>query len=87
MRVAQINVTYGKADSTGRNVKELHEFFLERGVDSHVYVTTVNDCSEIDKRIHFFSSQQDKQNHAFLSRLTGMQGYFSYFSTQKLISN
>ena len=86
MRVAQINVTYGNADSTGRNVKELHEFFLERGVDSHVYVTTVNDCSKIDKRIHFFSSQQDKQNHAFLSRLTGMQGYFSYFSTQKLIS-
>ena len=58
MRVAQINVTYGNADSTGRNVKELHEFFLERGVDSHVYVTTVNDCSKIDKRIHFFSSSK-----------------------------
>ena len=86
MRVAQINGTYGNADSTGRNVKELHGFFLERGVDSHVYVTAVNDSSEIDKRIHFFSSQRDKRYHAFLSRLTGMQGYFSYFSTQKLIS-
>ena len=26
MRIAQINTTYGSADSTGRNVKELHEF-------------------------------------------------------------
>lgn len=86
MRVAQINVTFGNADSTGRNVKELHEFLLESGMDSHVYVTAVNDCSEIDKRIHFFSSQLDKRSHALLSRLTGMQGYFSYFSTQKLIS-
>ena len=86
MRVAQINVTYGNADSTGRNVKELHDFFLKKGLDSHVYVTAVNDYSKTDKRIHFFSSQQDKQSHAFLSRLTGMQGYFSYFSTQKLIS-
>lgn len=85
MRVAQINGTYGNADSTGRNVKELHEFLLESGVDSHVYVTAVNDCSEIDKRIHFFSSQLDKRSHALLSRVTGMQGYFSYFSTQKLI--
>lgn len=86
MRVVQINVTYGNADSTGRNVKELHDFFLKKGLDSHVYVTAVNDHSEPDKRIHFFSSQRDKQSHAFLSRLTGMQGYFSYFSTQKLIS-
>lgn len=86
MRVVQINVTYGNADSTGRNVKELHDFFLKKGLDSYVYVTAVNDCSETDKRIRFFSSQRDKQIHAFLSRLTGMQGYFSYFSTHKLIS-
>ena len=38
MRIAQINTTYGSADSTGRNVKELHEFFKENGCESRVHI-------------------------------------------------
>lgn len=46
MRIAQINTTYGSADSTGRNVKELHEFFKETGCESRVYVTRINNKEE-----------------------------------------
>lgn len=86
MKVIQLNVTYGNADSTGRNVKELHNYLLERGFDSHVYTTEINDESELDDRIHLFSSANDKRIHALFSRLTGKQGYFSYFSTKVLIA-
>lgn len=85
MKVIQINVTYGDVDSTGRNVKELHNYFLSKGIDSQVYTTNINDDSKIDRRIHLFSSYFDQKIHAFLSRLTGKQGYFSYFSTKNLI--
>lgn len=86
MKVAQLNVTYGNADSTGRNVKELHEYLLDSGADSHVYTSKINDSSKIDERIHLFSSDVDKKVHALLSRITGKQGYFSFLSTKKLIS-
>ena len=46
MRIAQINTTYGSADSTGRNVKELHKFFKENGYESRVYVTRINNREE-----------------------------------------
>lgn len=85
MKVIQINVTYGDVDSTGRNVKEFHKYLLSKGVDSQVYTTKINDSSKIDKRIHLFSSCCDQKVHAFLSRLTGRQGYFSYFTTKNLI--
>ena len=86
MKVVQINVTYGNADSTGRNVKELHDYLLDNGVDSYVYAAKVNDDSVVDDRIHFFSSRPDRTIHAFLSRLRGLQGYFSWHLTRKLVS-
>lgn len=85
MKVAQINVTYGNADSTGRNVKELHEYLLDKGIHSCVYTSKVNDDTKIDKEICLFSSAADKKTHALLSRLTGLQGYFSIASTKKLV--
>ena len=72
MKVVQINVTYGNADSTGRNVKELHDYLLDNGVDSYVYAAKVNDDSVVDDRIHFFFLSPDRTIHAFLSRLTGL---------------
>lgn len=86
MRVVQINVTYGNADSTGRNVKELHEYLLDEHIDSYVYAAKVNDAAAIDDRIRFFSAEWDRTVHAFLSRLTGLQGYFSQYLTRKLVS-
>lgn len=87
MKIAQINTTYGNADSTGRNVKELHNFFEKSGFESKVYVARINNEIEmLDKNIIFFSSKLDEKIHAILSRITGYQGYFSYLSTVVLIS-
>lgn len=85
MRVVQINVTYGNADSTGRNVRELHDYLLSNNVDSYVYTARINDDTDIDSRIRFFSSDLDRKIHAVLSRLTGLQGYFSVASTRRML--
>lgn len=85
MKVVQINVTYGNADSTGRNVKELHEYLLNKDICSYVYTSKINDDSKTDKHIRMFSSKLDKLTHAFLSRVTGLQGHFSTASTKKLL--
>ena len=78
MKIAQINTTYGSADSTGRNVKELHEFFKETGCESRVYVTRINNKEEEKTSdIILFSNKLDEKGHAILSRVTGFQGYFS----------
>lgn len=87
MKIAQINVTYGNADSSGRNVKELHEYLLDKGYESCVFASTINDSRTPDRFVYLYSSNTDKRIHAFLSRLTGKQGNFSYISTKKLISN
>ena len=86
MRIAQINTTYGSADSTGRNVKELHEFFKETGCESRVYVTRINNKEEEKTSdIILFSNKLDEKSHAILSRVTGFQGYFSHITTKALI--
>ena len=86
MKIAQINTTYGSADSTGRNVKELHEFFKENGCESRVYVTRINNREEEKTSdIILFSNKLDEKSHAILSRVTGFQGYFSHITTKALI--
>ena len=88
MKIAQINTTYGITDSTGRNVKELHNYFERNGYESRVYVTRINNETEKnDPGIVFFSNAFDGKIHALLSRMTGLQGYFSYFATIKLIKS
>ena len=88
MKIAQINTTYGSADSTGRNVRELHKYFENNGHESRVYVTCVNNETEKGEQgIVLFSNRIDEKGHALLSRITGLQGYFSHLTTQKLIEN
>lgn len=86
MKVVQLNTTYGDCDSTGRNVKELHEYFKRNGIESLVYVNQLNKKeNEPIVDVRFFSSKADMKIHALLSRLTGLQGYYSHFSTYKLV--
>lgn len=88
MRIAQINATYGDADSTGRNVKELNRFFKKEGHAVCSYVVSLNNENEtVDESVHFFSGRTDQKIHGFLSRLTGLQGYFSVGATRKLIKD
>lgn len=86
MRIVQINTTYGNSDSTGRTTKEMHRWLREHGYDSNVFLTKISDgISENEKGIHFFSGETDKKVHAVLSRITGLQGYYSRNSTRSLI--
>ena len=81
MKVLQINATYGRG-STGRNVKEQHEYYLSQGVDSYVAYAIVGEDNE---RVFRIGNTLDHKVHALLSRITGRQGRYSYFATQKLL--
>ncbi len=83
MRIAQINTSYTDADSTGRNTKELHQYFKRNGIDSRVYAVRLDDTDDED--VYTFSGVLDQRVHGFLSRLSGLQGYFSHLSTHQLI--
>ena len=85
MKIVQINGSYGMADSTGRTTKEMHEWLMSKGHQSSVFVASINDNSSADENVCLFSSHLDQTMHAILSRATGLQGYFSFFSTKKLI--
>lgn len=87
MNIVQLNTTYGDADSTGRNVKELHNCFKENGHSSYVFVNKITDLDRnLPDCVQLFSNDVDEKIHAFLSRLTGLQGYYSTASTRRLIS-
>lgn len=86
MKIAQINATYGSSDSTGRNVKELHNFFKTNGCESKVYVTRADaDDLNPNSDVTIFSNKVDGKIHALLSRITGYQGSFSRIETKRLI--
>lgn len=84
MKIAQINCTYGVADSTGRNTMELHRYFMQNGHESCVYAARINDGSNAE-HVTLFSSQRDMRIHGLLSRLMGKQGFFSKKTTAKLL--
>ena len=81
MKVLQINSIYEKF-STGRSVKEMHEFFLKNNVESYVAAS-----ENINTGDHFYKigNNFDEKTHALLSRITGLQGYYSCISTRFLI--
>ncbi|MBR5246900.1 MAG: glycosyltransferase [Clostridia bacterium] len=86
MRVMHINAVYG-VGSTGVIVEDLHNLAFQNGIDSYVsYSTTNKDVDEI-KNGYQIGSDLDKKVHAFLCRIGGKQGYYSSFSTKKLIKH
>lgn len=87
MKIIQINATYGNADSTGRNVKETHEWLKDHNFESIVYTASFNEQPPADPNVRIFSNVIDKKLHGLLSRLTGLQGYYSVLSTKKLITH
>ncbi|MGD9678800.1 MAG: glycosyltransferase [Vulcanibacillus sp.] len=79
LKVVQINTVSG-VGSTGRNVLELAESIKHHGIETLIaygYGTTSYENSY--KIVTFLGSKI----HNLLSRLTGLQGYFSYFATKK----
>ncbi|MBR2024467.1 MAG: glycosyltransferase, partial [Clostridia bacterium] len=86
MKVVHINAVY-RFGSTGMIVEDIHNLSLENGIDSYVVFsessankTDIVNGYKVDGKI-------GKKLHALLSRINGRQGYFSYFSTKKLIKH
>lgn len=82
MKVVQINAVY-EYSSTGRTTTEMHECLLAKGIDSYVFCTNY---SNPKKKVFRFSGRLDMKIHSVLSRIFGLQGMFSYFSTKKLLA-
>ena len=82
MRVLQINAVYNQL-STGRTTTELHNALLENGIDSFCAFAQSN--VEGGENLYRIGTPFDRKLHAFLSRLSGKQAYFSKGATKKLI--
>lgn len=81
MRVLQINAVY-EFSSTGRTTKEMHEALLQRGIASYVFCS---DKADIAHGIYQIGNKFDHLIHGLLSRVFGLQGYFSYTPTKWMI--
>lgn len=81
MKVLQINAVY-KFSSTGRTTLEFHDYLKSLGIASAIAAVDVP-C-ENDEYIKL-AGRFSLVLHAVLSRITGRQGHFSYFSTKKLV--
>lgn len=81
MRVLQINTIY-KNKSTGRTCLELSKALNEMG---HSCLTAYGHIDVHEENSYCINSNIEYKIHNVLSRLTGLEGYFSYFPTKRLI--
>lgn len=81
MKLVQINANYNKS-SIGRTTAELHSWLLSNGHESYVF-TPQYDAQ--GKNVYAVGNLLDHKLHSIMSRLTGLQAYFSIISTHKLI--
>lgn len=81
MKILQINSVY-QYSSTGRIVEELHTSLIRRGNESYVICTNWN---EKQNKIFKVGTRLEGKLHALGIRLLGLRGYFSWFSTIKII--
>lgn len=85
MTIVQINGSYGNADSTGRTTKEMHKWLTDHGEKSYCFVTKYNDGAGNEEGVYLFGNKISFKLHALLSRIFGLQGYFSHIETKKMI--
>lgn len=81
MRVLQINTIY-KDKSTGRTCWELEKKLVEQG---HECVTAFGHGAVCGGNTYRINSNIEYMLHNILSRITGLEGYFSYFATKRLV--
>lgn len=86
MKVMQINAVYG-IGSTGVIVEDLHNLALQNGIDSYVSYSSTNKNADEIKNGYQIGNELSKKIHALLCRIGGKQGYYSFYSTKKLIGH
>lgn len=82
MKILQINAI-SDSGSTGRTCREMNEAFRAMGHEAVVAFSagTITDQSQEYK----IGGHRGQRTHALLSRITGLQGYFSAGATRKLL--
>lgn len=81
MKILLLDVNY-KHSSTGKIIYALKEELDER---HNVYVLYGRGSKSKDKNVIKFSYDWETRIHALLTRVTGLTGYFSWFSTRRLM--
>jgi len=81
IKVVQINAVY-EYSSTGRITMDLDLALKREGHLSYVFCTNVH---RPEDDIYCMGSAFSRKIHAFLSRLTGLQGYYSKNATRKML--
>lgn len=81
MKIAHINGVYGVA-STGRLVKDLVEYGRQNG---HGSIVLYSEGAAKDDCAVRYITDGERKIHALLSRLSGLQGYWSKRATGRLI--
>lgn len=83
MKIVQINAVY-KASSTGRTTLEMHNALRTMGHESYVFCCNMHNPIDNVFRVGFLL---DHKIHALCSRIFGLQGYFSFMATRRLITH
>lgn len=81
MKIVQINAVY-KLSSTGRTVMEMDDYLKSHGIESFKFYSVKNQDSN---PYEIIGNRFDHKLHALLSRVFGMQAWFSYFPTKALL--
>ena len=81
MRILIVNTIFGRG-SSGRSIADLRDNLIKSGND--VCVATPHNIQ--DEGFYRIGNSVDHKVHAILSRLIGMQGYFSKKATKKFIN-
>lgn len=84
MRVVIINSVY-KIGSTGKIVSALNKYLTSKGIDSLVLYGRGK--KSLESNAVKLSFTLETLLHVLLSRITGVQGVFSFFSTLRIISS
>lgn len=82
MKVLQINSVY-KNGSTGRTMYEVEDALINSGHEA--YIAYGYGADDSDERHYRINSKLSNNIHKIMSRVTGLEGYFSFCSTIKLI--
>lgn len=80
MTIVQINCSAN--GSTGNIAKAIHRKLLNEGYNSYIFY---EQGKPEDKNMFRIGNYFELHTHAVLSRNLGLQGYFSYFATYRLI--
>ncbi len=82
MKIVQINAVCEPGSSTGRTVCEWSDYLNQQGIENIVMYGNGKSSRE---NAYYIGSTFDHKVHALLSRITGKQGYYSYFATRKML--